>query len=82
MKEERKSLYSEKVGTKSRTYFFDVKESVNGSKYLIVTEAKKVGDRFEHNRILVFDSDLGPFSEGLAKAVNFVEPTAAGRARD
>jgi hypothetical protein len=73
MKEERKSLFSEKVSAGSRTYFFDVKESVKGTKSLVVTESKKVGETHERSRILVFDDGLGPFTEGLLKAVKFVQ---------
>lgn len=73
MKEERKSLFSEKVATTSRTYFFDVKESVKGSKYLVITEAKKVGDKFEHSRLFVFEDGLEPFTGGFKKALAVFE---------
>ena len=73
MKEERKNLFSEKVSASGRTYFFDVRESVKGTKYLIVTESKKVKERFEQNRVFVFEEDLGLFSEGLKKALDFLK---------
>lgn len=75
MNEERKNLFSEKVSAGGRTYFFDVKESAKGTKYLIVTESKKVGESHERSRILVFDSDLGSFTDGLKKALGFIQGT-------
>jgi len=68
----KKELFSEKVRAGSRTYFFDVKESASGSKYLVINESRKVGASHEHNRIMVFEEDIQSFSEGLKKAADFM----------
>ncbi|MDP4220512.1 MAG: DUF3276 family protein [Bacteroidota bacterium] len=75
----KKELFKEKVTAGSRTYFFDVKEALNGSKYLTVSEAKKVGDKNEYNRIMIFENQIEPFTEAFRKVYNFlVEAEKAG----
>ena len=69
---ERKELFSERVSTGERTYFFDVKESVEKAKYLVISESKQVGGTHEHNRVMVFEEDILAFNNGLKKAVKFI----------
>ncbi len=72
MSREKKELFSERVKAGSRTYFFDIKESSGGSKYLVINESRKVGESHEHKRVMVFEEDVQSFSEGLKKAVEFM----------
>lgn len=72
MSAEKKELFSEKVRAGSRTYFFDVKEATSGSKYLVISESRKVGESREHNRVMVFEEDIQSFSDGLKNAVSFI----------
>ena len=70
---ERKELFSEKVSAGSRTYFFDVKESAEGIKYLVISESRQVGgESYKHNRVMVFQEHLGAFNKGFNKAINFM----------
>jgi len=70
---ERKELFSEKVPAGSRTYFFDVKESADGIKYLVISESRQAsGESYEHNRVMVFQEHLDAFSRGFKKAFKFV----------
>lgn len=69
----KKELFSEKMRAGSRTYFFDVKESAIGSKYLVINESRKVGQSHEHNRVMVFEEDILSFNEELKKAVGFMQ---------
>jgi hypothetical protein len=72
-KETKKRLFSEKVSTKSRTYFFDVKEASNGNKYLTITESRLVdGGTFKRNYIMIFENNLITFNDGLNKAIEFL----------
>jgi len=73
MHAEKRELFSEKIRAGSRTYFFDVKESATGSKYLVINESRKVGESHEHNRIMIFEEDIQTFSEGLQNAVGFIQ---------
>ncbi|MCL5022071.1 MAG: PUR family DNA/RNA-binding protein [Nitrospirae bacterium] len=72
MSTQKKELFSETVKAGSRTYFFDVKESASGSKYLVINESRKVGESHEHKRVMAFEEDVQSFSEGLKKAVEFM----------
>lgn len=70
---ERKELFSEKVPAGSRTYFFDVKESADGIKYLVISESRQAGgESYEHNRVMVFQEHLRAFNDGFDKAVKFM----------
>ncbi len=68
----RKELFKEKVIAGSRTYFFDVKEASNGNRYLVINESKKVGDKNEYSRIMIFENQIPAFTEGFKKVYNFL----------
>ncbi|MGE5549390.1 MAG: DUF3276 family protein [Bacteroidota bacterium] len=72
MDEERKALFSEKVSAGSRTYFFDVKQAKDGTKYLVISESRPAGTSFDRQRLMVFKENLGAFSSGLQKATAFL----------
>jgi hypothetical protein len=68
----RKEVFKEKVTTKGRTYFFDVKESVKGSLYLTINEMRKNGDKNEYNKIMIFEDQMSDFTDGFRKVVKFL----------
>jgi hypothetical protein len=72
----REELFSTSVAAGSRTYFFDVKESVKGDKYLTISESRRddEGD-FEHNRVMVFEEHVGQFLVGLKQAALTMAPS-------
>jgi hypothetical protein len=72
MTEERVELFSERVSAGSRTYFFDVKESSEGSIYLVISESRQSGESREKHRVMVFEDDILAFNRALKKAVKFV----------
>ena len=72
----KEGLYTEKVKGGTRTYFFDVKKSSNGSEYLIITETKREGSKFRQERVFVFDNDLREFIGGLKRALKFMKDSA------
>jgi uncharacterized protein YlaN (UPF0358 family) len=65
-------LFSEKVVTSRRTYYFDVKQTKDGSKYLVIGELTQVGSELERHRVMVFEESLDTFMDGLDKAVDFI----------
>ena len=65
-------IFSEKVMTGRRTYFFDVKETKDGSKYLVIGELTQVGNELERHRVMIFEESLDIFMDGLDKAVEFI----------
>jgi hypothetical protein len=71
----RKEIFSEKVQAGRRTYFFDIKETCNGSRYMQLTESKIHEDTFVRHSILVFDDDISAFSEAFIRmALKFKAP--------
>lgn len=64
-----KELFSERVAAGSRTYFFDVKESAEGVRYMVISESKPKDAGFEHHRVMVFEEHLEKFSEVFDQAV-------------
>ena len=65
--EERKVLQKDMVKTGSHTYFFELKEANNGSKYIIIDQSKKVGDSFEHQKIRIFPDEILEFNRIFQK---------------
>jgi len=65
-------IFSEKVVTSRRTYYFDVKETKDGAKYLVIGELTQVGSELERHRVMVFEESLDSFMDGLDKAVEFI----------
>jgi hypothetical protein len=56
MEQKRPELFSTGMAAGSRTYFFDVKESVNGTRYLKITESRRDPEgEFEHSRVIVYE---------------------------
>lgn len=71
-------IFTEKVMTSRRTYFFDVKETREGAKYLVIGELTQVGNETERHRVMVFEESLESFMDGLDKAVEFILNGEAG----
>jgi hypothetical protein len=65
-------IFSEKVVTGRRTYYFDVKETKDGAKYLVIGELTQVGSDLERHRVMVFEESLESFMDGLDKAAEFI----------
>jgi hypothetical protein len=65
-------IFSEKVFGGRRTYFFDVKETKDSSKYLVIGELTQVGDDLERHRVMVFEENLESFRAGMEKAIEFI----------
>ena len=72
MDQKKLELFTERVDTNSRHYFFNVKKAENGSKYLIINESRKVGDEFKRNSIMIFEDDLMKFNKGLKTVTNYL----------
>ena len=63
-------IYSDKITKGSRTYFFDIKKSENGSLYLKISESKKALSGFEHHRLMVFEEDVEDFVSAFRKCLS------------
>lgn len=79
---DRKELFTETVSAGSRIYFFDIKESQDGSKYLVISESQKTGSGFERGRIMIFEENFETFQQGFGKAMNFLGLEKITKAHD
>ena len=75
-------IFSEKVVTSRRTYYFDVKETKDGAKYLVIGELTQIGNEVERHRVMVFEESLDAFMDGLDKAVEFIMNSDRGEDSD
>lgn len=66
-----KELFSIKISTGNREYFFNVKQSNAGIKYLTIRESSK--EDKSGNRIIIFQEHLQRFREGLSIAFSQFE---------
>ncbi len=69
----RGEIFSSKVTSGRRTYFFNVKENRHGDIFLNIVESKKNGiSGFERHSLIVFEEDLHNFLKGFDQAVDFI----------
>lgn len=75
--QEKDFFFSEKVKAGKRIYYFDVKKSRNGEKYIAITESKKImeGDfdnpriSFEKHKIFLYKEDYEKFINALTRSL-------------
>ena len=79
-KEPRKEeLYSQAIPAGKRRYFFDVKETRGGDKFITITESRKLFDNrtgemyFEKNKLFLYKEDFEKFKQGFENALAFIE---------
>lgn len=75
---ERDIMFSESVKAGKRIYYFDVKETRNGERFLTITESKKIvegGDlenpqfTFQKHKLFLYKEDYEKFVAALLKTI-------------
>lgn len=74
-------IFSESVKAGKRIYYFDVKQSRNGDKYIAITESKKINEGtfenprfvFEKHKLFLYKEDYDKFVEALAKTLKVAQ---------
>jgi len=75
----RGEVFSSKVPSGKRTYFFNVKENRHGDLFLNIVESKKHGETdFERHSIIVFEEDIDRFSDEFQNAIRFIKKNRKG----
>ena len=75
----KEELYSQAIPAGKRRYFFDVKETRGGDKFITITESRKLFDNntgevyFEKNKMFLYKEDFDKFRQGLENAFSFIE---------
>jgi hypothetical protein len=69
-----KSINSLMLKTGKRTYFFDIKLSVNNKKYLKITESTFEGEGKErkYNSFLLFPEQVESFAQKLTESMGYL----------
>ncbi len=76
---EREEVFSKAVKAGKRTYFFDVKETKQGERYITITESKRKFDNdggtfsYEKHKIFLYKEDYSKFKNALEGVILFVE---------
>lgn len=72
-------IYSKSLKAGKRTYFFDVRQSKNGEKYLVIAESKKKIDpqtgelQFEKHKVFLYQEDFSNFAEAFENTLHFIQ---------
>ena len=75
----KEELFSEVVKAGKRTYFFDVKETRSGDKFVTITESRKIFDDntgrfyYEKSKMFLYPEDFEKFANGLNTVLRFVD---------
>ena len=63
-------LHTERVNSRNKTIFMDLKAAESGSNYLVITESRQVEEnKYERNTMILFQNELQKFSESLARVL-------------
>lgn len=71
-------VYSEGVKAGKRIYYFDVKQSRNGDKYVAITESKKINEgspenphfSFQKHKLFLYKEDYEKFMDALNRILD------------
>ncbi len=72
-------IYSQVIRAGKRTYFFDVKETKTGEKYLVITESRKIFHNddgkfvYEKSKLFLYREDYEKFLQALENVKIFTD---------
>lgn len=77
-------VYSESIKAGKRIYYFDVKQSRNGDRYIAITESKKINEGtmdnprfvFEKHKLFLCKEDYEKFVDALMKTLDVAKGNA------
>ena len=75
----KEELYSQVITAGKRRYFFDVKETRGGDKFITITESRKLFDNktgefyYDKNKMFLYKEDFEKFRKGFENALTFIE---------
>ena len=75
----RGEVFSARLNTEKRTYFFNVKENRRGELFLnLVESSKREDETFERHQIMVYQEDLNEFVRNFERAIAAVRELQRG----
>jgi hypothetical protein len=70
----RGEIFSCKMFTPKRTYFFNVKENRNGDVFLNIVESKKhEAEGFARQSVIVFEEDMEDFIKNFEQTIKYIK---------
>jgi len=76
-KDNQREIYTNTVKAGRRTYFFDVKTTLNNDYFITITESKKTTnngkEEYHKHKIFLYKEDFDKVIEGLQDAVQFAK---------
>jgi len=74
----RENVFTKSVRAGKRTYYFDVKETRKGERYITVTERKRRYNEdgsfvVEKHKIFLYKEDFDKFADALDDIIDFIE---------
>lgn len=83
----RENIFTSSVKAGKRTYYFDVKETKNGEKYITVTERKRRYNddgsyKVEKHKIFLYKEDFDKFADALDDVIEYVESGGSSKPED
>jgi hypothetical protein len=73
MSDREEEVYSATLSAGSRTYFFDIRDSLAGRRYLAITEMRGIDDdEIIQRRVIVMPEDVLAFNEEIGKALRWI----------
>ena len=77
-------VYSESIKAGKRIYYFDVKQSRNGDRYIAITESKKINVGtmenprfvFEKHKLFLYKEDYEKFVDALTRTLDVAKGNA------
>lgn len=81
---EKDLIYSESIKAGKRIYYFDVKQSRNGDRYIAITESKKINEGtldnprfvFEKHKLFLYKEDYEKFVDALTRTLDVAKGNA------
>lgn len=75
----RGEVFSTRLNTEKRTYFFNVKENRKGDLFLnIVESVKQEGESFDRHQIMIYNEDVEEFTRNFERAVKVIRQKSGG----
>lgn len=79
----KQSLYTESVEAGKRSFYFDIRESKNGSSYLVISEVTKQADgETQRRQVFIFENEMEGVAAKISRSlVNFPKKRNTKNAR-
>lgn len=68
-----KELFSHEISAENRTYYFNIQETAQGKKQIVIGESHHDGEPIEHGYIMIFEEHLDAFWSGISRMRRFIK---------